>query len=47
MKRPRPRIAGFTLVELLVAHLDLRVLGVLAYGGYNNSVKQTEIARAA
>ncbi|HZF26989.1 MAG TPA: prepilin-type N-terminal cleavage/methylation domain-containing protein, partial [Steroidobacteraceae bacterium] len=38
---------GFTLIELLVAISIFVVLGVLAYGGYNNSVKQTEIARAA
>jgi general secretion pathway protein J len=47
MKAPRPIDAGFTLIELLVAISIFVVLGVLAYGGYNNSVKQTEIARAS
>src|SRR5262245_53418243 len=47
MKAARARNAGFTLIELLVAISIFVVLGVLAYGGYNNSVKQTEIARAA
>ena len=47
MKTGHPQGAGFTLIELLVAISIFVVLGVLAYGGYNNSVKQTEIARAA
>jgi general secretion pathway protein J len=38
---------GFTLVELLVALAIFAILSVLAYGGYNNSVKQNEIARAS
>src|SRR5262245_6471182 len=42
----RTRAAGFTLVELLVALAIFAILSVLAYGGYNNSVKQNEIARA-
>lgn len=37
---------GFTLVELLVAMAIFAILSALAYGGYNNSVMQTEIARA-
>lgn len=40
------RVPGFTLVELLVALAIFAILSVLAYGGYNNSVKQKEIARA-
>ncbi|HEY7378503.1 MAG TPA: type II secretion system minor pseudopilin GspJ [Steroidobacteraceae bacterium] len=47
MKARRARSSGFTLIELLVAISIFVVLGVLAYGGYNNSVKQTEIARTA
>lgn len=47
MKSGRTRSGGFTLIELLVAISIFVVLGVLAYGGYNNSVKQTEIARTA
>jgi general secretion pathway protein J len=42
----RARTAGFTLVELLVALAIFAILSVLAYGGYNNSVKQSDIARA-
>ncbi len=38
---------GFTLVELLVAMAIFAILSVLAYGGYNNSVKQSEIARTS
>ncbi|HJS22215.1 MAG TPA: type II secretion system minor pseudopilin GspJ [Steroidobacteraceae bacterium] len=38
---------GFTLVELLVALAIFAILSVLAYGGYNNSVKQNEIARSS
>ena len=47
MKAARPIDTGFTLIELLVAISIFVVLGVLAYGGYNNSVKQTEIARTS
>ncbi len=46
MKRaPAPH--GFTLVELLVSLAIFAILSVLAYGGYNNSVKQNEIARTS
>ena len=38
---------GFTLVELLVAMAIFAILSVLAYGGYNNAVKQNEIARGS
>jgi general secretion pathway protein J len=37
---------GFTLVEVLVAVAIFTFIGVLAYGGYNNSARQVEIARA-
>src|SRR5688572_30715190 len=36
---------GFTLIELLVAMMIFAILGVLAYGGYNTSAKQSAIAR--
>ena len=47
MRMRKPDDSGFTLIELLVAMSIFVVVGVLAYGGYNNSVKQTEIARAS
>lgn len=47
MRNRCTRIAGFTLVELLVALAIFAILSVLAYGGYNNSVKQNEIARGS
>jgi general secretion pathway protein J len=47
MRARRTIFNGFTLIELLVAMSIFVVVGVLAYGGYNNSVKQTEIARTA
>jgi general secretion pathway protein J len=47
MTRKTPSLCGFTLIELLIAISIFVVIGVLAYGGYNNSVKQAEIARAA
>lgn len=47
MSEPAKTVRGFTLIELLIAISIFVVIGVLAYGGYNNSVKQAEIARAA
>lgn len=47
MKRAHAWIHGFTLVELLVALAIFAILSVLAYGGYNNAVKQNEIARTS
>lgn len=41
----RWRGSGFTLIELLVAITIFAILGVLAYGGYNTSAKQSAIAR--
>lgn len=48
---PEPRMPvavarGFTLVELLVAMVIFSILGILAYGGYNTSSQQAEIAKA-
>lgn len=47
MKRVPAPHCGFTLVELLVSLAIFAILSVLAYGGYNNSVKQNEIARTS
>jgi general secretion pathway protein J len=47
VERHYPSLRGFTLVELLVAMAIFAILSVLAYGGYNNSVKQSEIARGS
>ena len=47
MKGRAQAAPGFTLIELLVAISIFVVVGVLAYGGYNNSLKQAEIARSA
>lgn len=47
MKQEGLSLRGFTLIELLIAISIFVVIGVLAYGGYNNSVKQAEISRAA
>ncbi len=39
-------MSGFTLIELAVAVAILAIFTMLAYGAYNTSVRQTEIARA-
>jgi general secretion pathway protein J len=39
------RAAGFTLLEVLVSMAIFAILGVLAYGGYNNSAQQSAMAR--
>lgn len=39
------RAAGFTLVEVLVAMTIFTILGVLAYGGYNEASRHSEHAR--
>jgi general secretion pathway protein J len=45
MSRRELRNAGFTLIEVLVAVALFVLLSALAYGGYNASVKQAQIAR--
>ena len=37
------RARGFTLLEVLVAVVDLRHHRVLAYGGYNQLIQQSDI----
>ncbi|HEX2583927.1 MAG TPA: prepilin-type N-terminal cleavage/methylation domain-containing protein, partial [Steroidobacteraceae bacterium] len=37
---------GFTLLELLIAIVIFAIVGVLAMGGYNQLVRQREIAAA-
>jgi general secretion pathway protein J len=39
-------VAGFTLVELLVAIFIFAIVGAIAMGGYNELVKQSEIVSA-
>lgn len=42
----RTRAAGFTLVELLVAIFVFAIVSAIAMGGYNELVKQSDIASA-
>lgn len=42
----RARAAGFTLVELLVAIFVFAIVSAIAMGGYNELVKQSDIASA-
>jgi general secretion pathway protein J len=42
----RTRVAGFTLVELLVAIFVFAIVSAIAMGGYNELVKQSDIASA-
>lgn len=43
----RRRSGGFTLLELLIAVAIFVIVGVLAFGGYNELVKQSEILNAS
>lgn len=42
----RDRVLGFTLVELLVAIFVFAIVSAIAMGGYNELVKQSDIASA-
>ena len=42
----RARVSGFTLVELLVAVFVFAIVSAIAMGGYNELVKQSDIASA-
>ena len=46
MKR-RARMAGFTLVEILVATFIFAIVGALAMGGYNELTKQRDVLDAS
>ena len=43
---PRDKALGFTLVELLVAIFVFAIVSAIAMGGYNELVKQSDIASA-
>lgn len=42
----KPRVRGFTLLELLIAIAIFAVVGVMAYGGLNTVIKQSAIVQS-
>lgn len=47
MKRSHRRMAGFTLIEIMIVVVIIAVLAAVAYPSYNNHVTKTRRAAAA